>query len=207
MANDQECEYCMHRAFMNLRECWQVLKNVNIACVNQMLMFLIFLHTMARILDYTYTVQDRTFFRAFETGDIVCWLVNPPIPRLDLYKSSECRWISRTYVKYCYINSATVRRSLLLQSTSDLVGLVKGVTRLTMCFVYLIVYQKEMLASVQEYEYNVCQSNTLHFRYIFVGDEFCVCIRKKCWQVSQNVNVALRCNRYVHYVTIKITFL
>ena len=54
-----------------------------------------------------------------------------------------------------------------------------------------------MLASVQECEYNVCQSNTLHFRYIFVGDELCVCIRKKCWQVSQNVNVALRCNRYI----------
>ena len=40
--------------------------------------------------------------------------------RLDLYKSADCRWISKTYVEYCYRNSATVCRlvpSPVLQST------------------------------------------------------------------------------------------
>ena len=40
--------------------------------------------------------------------------------RLDLYKSADCRWISKTFVQYCYRNSATVCRLVprpILQST------------------------------------------------------------------------------------------
>ena len=51
---------------------------------------------------------------AFEAGNIVCWLVNPPIAKLDLFKSPDCRWICKTYAEYCYRNLATVRR--LVQS-------------------------------------------------------------------------------------------
>ena len=46
--------------------------------------------------------------------DIVCWLVNPPIAKLDLFKSADCRWICKTYAEYSYRNSATVCR--LVQS-------------------------------------------------------------------------------------------
>ena len=72
--------------------------------------------------DYGHTNirQDRTLFCVFETGNIVCWLVNPPIAKLDLFKSPCCRWICKTYAEYCYRNSATVRRlvqSPTLQST------------------------------------------------------------------------------------------
>ena len=83
---------------------------------------------------YTNILQDKTLFCAFEAGNIVCWLVNPPIAKLDLFKSLDCRWICKTYAEYCYRNLATVRRlvqSPTLQSTifcgvhSDLRG--KGI--------------------------------------------------------------------------------
>ena len=83
---------------------------------------------------YTYILQDKTLFWALEAGDIVCWLVNQPIAKLDLFKSFNCRWICKTYAEYCYRNSATVSRlvqSPTLQSTifcgvhSDLCG--KGI--------------------------------------------------------------------------------
>ena len=86
-----------------------------------------------RILDIL-ILQDKTLFGALEAGNIVCWLVNQPIAKLDLFKSPDCRWICKTYVEYCYRNSATVRRlvqSPTLQSTifccvhSDLRG--KGI--------------------------------------------------------------------------------
>ena len=84
-----------------------------------------------RILDI---LQDKTLFCAFEASDIVCWLVNQPIAKLDLFKSPDCRWIGKTYAEYCCRSSATVRRlvqSPTLQSTifcgvhSDLRG--KGI--------------------------------------------------------------------------------
>ena len=65
-------------------------------------------------------LQDKTLFGALEASNIVCWLVNQPIAKLDLFKSPDCRWIWKTYVEYCYRNSATVRRlvqSPTLQST------------------------------------------------------------------------------------------
>ena len=73
----------------------------------------------SRILDIL-ILQDKTLFGAFEVSNIVCWLVNQPIAKLDLFKSPDCRWICETYVEYCYRNSATVRRlvqSPTLQST------------------------------------------------------------------------------------------
>ena len=79
-------------------------------------------------------LQDKNLFCAFEAGDIVCWLVNPPIAKLDLFNSAVCRWICKTYAEYRYRNSATVRRlvqSLTLQSTiccwwpSDLRGSIR----------------------------------------------------------------------------------
>ena len=54
--------------------------------------------------------KDKTLAFTFEADDIVCWLVNPPIAKLDLFKSANCRWISKSYAEYCYRNSATVRR-------------------------------------------------------------------------------------------------
>ena len=72
-----------------------------------------------RILDIL-ILQDKTLFGALEASNIVCWLVNQPIAKLDLFKSLGCRWICETYVEYCYRNSATVRRlvqSPTLQST------------------------------------------------------------------------------------------
>ena len=80
--------------------------------------------------------KDKIITFAFEAGDIVCWLVNPPIAKLDLFKSADWRWISKSYAEYCYRNSATVRRlvqSPAMQSTifcgcpSDLRG--KGIRR------------------------------------------------------------------------------
>ena len=68
---------------------------------------------LPRILDIL-ILQDKTLFCALEAGDIVCWLVNQPIAKLDLFKSPDCRWICKTYAEYCYRNSATVRR--LVQS-------------------------------------------------------------------------------------------
>ena len=59
-------------------------------------------------------LQDKIIFCAFEAGDIVCWLVNLPIAKLDLFKSADCRWMCKTYAEFCYRNSATVRR--LVQS-------------------------------------------------------------------------------------------
>ena len=73
-----------------------------------------------RILDIL-ILQDKKLFGAIEAGDIVCWLVNQPIAKLDLFKSFACRWICKTYVEYCFRNSATVRRlvrSPTLQSTN-----------------------------------------------------------------------------------------
>ena len=40
---------------------------------------------------YTNILQDKTLFCAFEAGDIVCWLVNPRIAKLDLFKTADCR--------------------------------------------------------------------------------------------------------------------
>ena len=48
--------------------------------------------TGSRILDIL-ILQDMTLFCALEAGDIVCWLVNPSIAKLDLFKSTVCRWI------------------------------------------------------------------------------------------------------------------
>ena len=62
-----------------------------------------------RILDIL-ILKNKTLFCTFEAGDIVCWLVNPPIAKLDLFKSADCRWICKTCAEYCYRNSATVRR-------------------------------------------------------------------------------------------------
>ena len=75
-----------------------------------------------RILDILihFVLQDKTLSCAFEAGDIVCWLVNPPIAKLDLFKSTDCHWICKTCAEHCYRNSATVRRlvqSPTLQST------------------------------------------------------------------------------------------
>ena len=79
-------------------------------------------------------LQDKNLFCAFEAGDTVCWLVNPPIAKLDLFNSADCRWICKTYAEYRYRNSATVHRlvqSLTLQSTicccwpSDLRGSIR----------------------------------------------------------------------------------
>ena len=77
------------------------------------------LRVHTRILDIL-ILQDKTLFGALEASNIVCWLVNQPIAKLDLFKSPDCRWICKTYVEYCYRNSATVRRlvqSPTLQST------------------------------------------------------------------------------------------
>ena len=77
------------------------------------------LQTCSRILDIL-ILQDKTLCGALEASNIVCWLVNQPIAKLDLFKSPDCRWICETYVEYCYRNSATVRRlvqSPTLQST------------------------------------------------------------------------------------------
>ena len=35
------------------------------------------------------------------------WLVNQLIAKLDLFKSSDCRWICKTYAEYCYSNSSS----------------------------------------------------------------------------------------------------
>ena len=59
-------------------------------------------------------LQVKILFYAFEAGDIVCWLVNLPIAKLDLFKSADCRWMCKTYAEFCYRNSATVSR--LVQS-------------------------------------------------------------------------------------------
>ena len=77
------------------------------------------MHTVPRILDIL-ILQDKTLCGALEASNIVCWLVNQPIAKLDLFKSPDCRWICETYVEYCFWNSATVRRlvqSPTLQST------------------------------------------------------------------------------------------
>ena len=65
---------------------------------------------------YTNILQDKTLFCALEAGDIVCWLVNQPIAKLDLFKSPDCRWICKTYTEFCYRNSATVRRLVYIKS-------------------------------------------------------------------------------------------
>ena len=80
----------------------------------------IFWPTAPRILDILILLilQDKTL--TLEASNIVCWLVNQPITKLDLFKSPDCRWICKTYVEYCYRNSATVCRlvqSPTLQST------------------------------------------------------------------------------------------
>ena len=89
-------------------------------------------YTYTKDSGYTYILQDKTLFCAFEAGDIVCWLVNQPIAKLDLFKSPDCRWICKTHAEYCCRSSATVRRlvqSPTLQSTifcgvhSDLRGI------------------------------------------------------------------------------------
>ena len=75
--------------------------------------------TGSRILDIL-ILQDMTLFCALEAGDIVCWLVNPSIAKLDLFKSTVCRWIIQLTQSISYKNSTTVRRlvqSPTLQST------------------------------------------------------------------------------------------
>ena len=62
---------------------------------------------------YNNILQDKTLFCAFETCDIVGWLVNPPIAKWDLFKSADCRWSCKTYAEYCYRNSAKVCRLVL----------------------------------------------------------------------------------------------
>ena len=67
------------------------------------------------IRDSGYTIlQDKTLLCAFEARDIVCWLVNPWIAKLDLFKTADCRWICKLTQEYCYRHSATVCR--LVQS-------------------------------------------------------------------------------------------
>ena len=39
-------------------------------------------------------LQDKALFCAFEASDIVCWLVNLPIAKLNLFKSADFCWIS-----------------------------------------------------------------------------------------------------------------
>ena len=73
-----------------------------------------------RILDIWIILQDKTLFCALDASDIVCWLVNQSIAKLDLFKSLDCRLICKTYAGYCYRNSTTVHRlvqSPTLQST------------------------------------------------------------------------------------------
>ena len=75
--------------------------------------------TGSRILDIL-ILQDKTLFCALEAGDIVCWLVNLSIAKLDLFKSTVCRWIIQLTQSISYKNSTTVRRlvqSPTLQST------------------------------------------------------------------------------------------
>ena len=95
---------------------------------------------LPRILDIL-ILQDKTLFCAFEANDIVCWLVNQPIAKLDLFKSPDCCWICKTYAEYCCRSSAIVCRlvqSPTLQSTifcgvhSDLRG--KGIRVSPACF-------------------------------------------------------------------------
>ena len=78
----------------------------------------------------SHPLPTGTLEQSYATG----WLVNPPIAKLDLFKSLDCRWICKTYAEYCYRNLVTVRRlvqSPTLQSTifcgvhSDLRG--KGI--------------------------------------------------------------------------------
>ena len=71
------------------------------------------LNMLPRILDIP-ILQDKTLFCVLEASNIVCWLVNQPIAKLDLFKSPDCLWICKTYANYCYRNSATVSR--LIQS-------------------------------------------------------------------------------------------
>ena len=101
-----------------------------------------------RILDIL-ILQGKTLFGALEASNIVCWLVNQPIAKLDLFKSPYCRWICETYVEYCYRNSATVRRlvqSPTLQSTiscgvhSDSRG--KGIRVSPACWNYTRMYRR-----------------------------------------------------------------
>ena len=115
---------------------WQYLYEHNslTVCINNLLQFTSnFYKGTIKDSGFTYILQDKTLFSAFEAGDIVCWLVNQPIAKLDLFKSPGC-WICKTYAEYCNRNSATVRRlvkSPTLQSTifcgvhSDLCG--KGI--------------------------------------------------------------------------------
>ena len=79
-------------------------------------------------------LQDKTLFCAFEAGDIVCWLVNPPIQSWTCSSLPTVAEFLKLNAEYCYRNSATVRRlvqSPTLQSTifcgcpSDLRG--KGI--------------------------------------------------------------------------------
>ena len=75
--------------------------------------------TGSRILDIL-ILQDKTLFCELEAGDIVCWLVNLWIAKLDLFKSTVCRWIIKLTQSISYKNSTTVRRlvqSPTLQST------------------------------------------------------------------------------------------
>ena len=77
---------------------------------------------------YTNILQDKTLFCAF-LGRWYCLLIGQglglasrasaclhhlPIPKVDLFKTANCRWICKTYVEYCYRHSATVCR--LVQS-------------------------------------------------------------------------------------------
>ena len=79
-------------------------------------------------------LQDKILFCAFEAGDIVCWLVNLPIAKQDLFKSADCRWMCKTYAEFCYRNSATVRR--LVQSPTLQTTILCGVPAIYVVKVY-----------------------------------------------------------------------
>ena len=75
-------------------------------------------------------LQDKTLFCAFEAGDIVCWLVNPPIAKLDLFKSADCRWMCKTYAEFSatvhrFVQSPTLQTTIFCGCPSDLRG--KGI--------------------------------------------------------------------------------
>ena len=57
-----------------------------------------FFHLLANISKSLFMSSDSIWLDrvTFEAGDIVCWLVNLPIAKLDLFKSANCRWISKT---------------------------------------------------------------------------------------------------------------
>ena len=83
---------------------------------------------------YTNMLQDKILFCAFEAGNIVCWLVNPPIAKLDLFRTADWRWICKTYAENYYRNLATLCR--LVQSPTLQLTISVGVPAINMVKVY-----------------------------------------------------------------------